>query len=119
MKTHDNRAIKAHLIRGASYLLLFVAIGAIPLSLAQLDGTKRGVANPASDASMAVKFAAASPGNGTAQATKLSGAHSKAALQPYAGSRLLPYDGRIVGGTVPPRRPHTYMYLAVYLTRLL
>ena len=102
MKTHDNRAIKAHLIRGASYLLLFVAIGAIPLSLAQRDGTKRGVANPASDASMAVKFAAASPGNGTAQATKLSGAHSKAALQPYAGSRLLPYDGRIVGGTPTP-----------------
>jgi hypothetical protein len=94
MKTHDNAAIKAHLIRGAFYLLLLIAVCAIPFALAQRNATKRGVANPASNANMAVKFAAASPASGGAQATKLSGAHSKVASQSNAGSRLLPYDVR-------------------------
>jgi hypothetical protein len=97
MKTHNNAAIKAHLIRGAFYLLLLLAVCAIPFALAQSRSrgtTKRSVANPASNSSMAAKFAAAQPASGAAQATKLSGVHSKAASQSNAGSRLLPYDLR-------------------------
>src|SRR6266480_3578066 len=90
MKKQINRTIKAHLIRGAFYLLLLVAVCAIPFALAQRNATKRGVANPASNANMAAKFAAAPPATGAAQATKLSGVH--------AGSRVLPYDVRRVPG---------------------
>src|SRR5438094_848154 len=105
MKTPDNAAIKAHLIRGAFYLLLLNAVGAIPFAFAQRNAPKRSVANPASNASMAVKSAASSPASGVAQATKLSGTHSKAASQSNAGSRLLPYDGTISGGGTPTPTP--------------
>jgi len=97
MKTRSNATIKAHLIRGAFYLLLLIAVCAIPFALAQFSSrgtTRRGVANQASNANMAVKFAIASRASGAAQATKLSGAHPKAASQSNAGSRLLPYDVR-------------------------
>ena len=43
---------------------------------------------------MATKFAGAPRASGAAQATRLSGVHSKAASQSNAGSRLLPYDVR-------------------------
>ena len=45
MKKQINPTIKAHLIRGAFYLLLLVAVCAIPFALAQRNN-KRGVANP-------------------------------------------------------------------------
>jgi hypothetical protein len=64
MKTHNNSAIKAHLIRGAFYLLLLIAVCAIPFALAQRNATKRDVANPASNANMVVKFAAAPAASG-------------------------------------------------------
>src|SRR5205809_7766196 len=85
MKKQINPTIKAHLIRGAFYLLLLVAVCAIPFALAQRNATKRGVAS---------KFAAAPAASGAAQATRLSGVHPKAASQSKAGSRLLPYDVR-------------------------
>ena len=97
MKTANNAAIKAYLIRGAFYLLLLIVVCAIPFALARSSSretTRRGVANLASHANMAVKFAVASPASGAAQATKLSGAHFKAASQSNAGSPLLPYDVR-------------------------
>src|SRR5437870_8044 len=47
MKKQINPTIKAHLIRGAFYLLLLVAVCVIPFALAQRNATKRGVANPA------------------------------------------------------------------------
>ena len=56
MKKQINPTIKAHLIRGAFYLLLLLAVCAIPFALAQRNATKRGVAS-----------------SGVAQATKLSG----------------------------------------------
>src|SRR6266481_3706898 len=85
MKKQINPTIKAHLIRGAFYLLLLVAVCAIPFALAQRNATKRGVAS---------KFAAAPAASGAAQATKLSGVQSKVALQSKTGSQLLPYDVR-------------------------
>src|SRR5439155_11259665 len=92
MKKQINPTIKAHLIRGALYLLLLVAVCAIPFALAQRNTIKR--ANPASKSKMATKFAGAPPASGAAQATKLSGVHPKAASKSSAASRLLPYDVR-------------------------
>ena len=47
MKKQINSTIKAHLIRGAFYLLLLVAVCAIPFALAQRNAPKRSVAKPA------------------------------------------------------------------------
>ena len=44
MKTQINPAIKAHLIRGAAYLVLLVAVYAIPFALAQRNATSQSVA---------------------------------------------------------------------------
>src|SRR5947207_10941645 len=43
MKKQTNSTIKAHLIRGAFYLLLLLAVCAIPFALAQRNTTKRSV----------------------------------------------------------------------------
>ena len=66
MKKQINPTIKAHLIRGAFYLLLLMAVCAIPFALAQRNATKRGVAHPV----------------------------AKFASQSNADSRFLPYDVR-------------------------
>src|SRR5438552_5835323 len=47
MKKQINPSIKAYLIRGAFYLLLLVAICAIPFALAQRSLAKQGPAKPA------------------------------------------------------------------------
>src|SRR5437879_10336515 len=57
MKKQINPTIKAHLIRGAFYLLLLIAVCAIPFALAQRNAPKRPMANPASKANVS-KFAA-------------------------------------------------------------
>ena|SRR5215468_2384888 len=46
MRKQANPTIKAHLIRGAFYLLLLVAVCAIPFALAQRNTMKRSVLNP-------------------------------------------------------------------------
>jgi hypothetical protein len=88
MKKQIYPSIKANLIRGAFYVLLVVAMCAIPFALAQSGGrgtTKQGVAS---------KFATAPVAPGAAQATKLSGVHSKPPSQFKAASQFLPYDVR-------------------------
>ena len=45
MKKQINPTIKAHLIRGAFYLLLLVAVCAIPFALAQRNSTGRNFPN--------------------------------------------------------------------------
>src|SRR5436309_22208 len=69
MKKQINLAMKAHLIRGAFYLLLLLAVCAIPLALAQRSAAKRGVPNLASNSNLLVS-------------------------QFNADTRLLPYDVR-------------------------
>jgi hypothetical protein len=46
MKKQTNPTIKAQLIRGAFYLLLLIAVCAIPFALAQRNVAKQGVAKP-------------------------------------------------------------------------
>src|SRR5215216_2215823 len=44
MKKQNNNSAKAHLIRGAFYILLLIAVCAIPFVLAQRNDTKRTMA---------------------------------------------------------------------------
>jgi hypothetical protein len=44
MKKQTNSTIKAHLLRGAFYLLLLLAVCAIPFALGQRNATKRSAA---------------------------------------------------------------------------
>jgi hypothetical protein len=46
MKKQINPSIKAHLIRGAFYLILLIAVCGIPFALAQRNAAKRSVAKP-------------------------------------------------------------------------
>src|SRR5260370_24140268 len=46
MKKQINPTIKAHLIRGAFYLLLLLAVCAIPFVLAERAGTRQSMAKP-------------------------------------------------------------------------
>src|SRR5262245_8247328 len=94
MKKQINPTIKAHLIRSAYYLLLLVAVCAIPFALAQRNTIKRGLAHPASKSKMTSKFAGAAPASGAAKATKLSGVQRKAASQSNADSRFAASDVR-------------------------
>src|SRR5438552_11066970 len=113
MKKQINPTIKAHLIRGAFYLLLLVAVCAIPFALAQRNATKRGIANPASNANMAAKFAAAPPATGAAQATTLSGVHAVPNLPRMAE---VPQKASGVGAAHiipiprPPKAPQVVLY---------
>src|SRR5262249_38216042 len=121
MKKQINPTIKAHLIRGAFYLLLLIAVCAIPFALAQRSSTKRGAANPASNPNMAAKLAAAPPASGAAQATRLAGVRSKAAYdvrgvpdlplmsqapQNTSGARA----AHVIPRLGPPRAPQVILY---------
>ena len=96
MKKQINPTIKAHLIRGAFYLLLLVAVCAIPFALAQRQqqpsAGNQSAANEGADRGV-WKARLARRRERAAQATKLSGVH-KAVSKPNADSRLLPYDVR-------------------------
>ena len=92
MKKQINPTIKAHLIRSAFYLLLLLAVCAIPFALAQSRSrgtTNRSVAKSANNPNTVAKLATVA-----AERTKLSNVHSKAASQPNTSSSLLPYDVR-------------------------
>ena len=67
MRKQSNTTIKAHLIRGALYLLLLLAVCAIPLALAQRHATHRTVA-PMSDQNADLNAATAPASTGAYQA---------------------------------------------------
>src|SRR4051812_34810751 len=56
MKKQINPTIKAHLIRGVFYLLLLVAVCAIPFALAQRNGAKQSATNPSAKIGAAGKM---------------------------------------------------------------
>src|ERR1043165_4255246 len=92
MKKQIKPTIKAHLIRGAFYLLLLVAVCAIPFALAQRNNTiKRVASHSTSKPTVATKFAAARPGFAfrTAQA-HVSGAADLAKSHAPAGPKKMP-----------------------------
>src|SRR5215470_8629142 len=108
MKKQINPTIKAHLIRGAFYLLLLLAVCAIPFALAQSRSrgtSKSGVANSASKPNTVAKFAAAPPSTGAANPRNLPGtsqipqrtsggfgAHAIPTLRPPKAPQVILYD---------------------------
>ena len=56
MKKQINPTIKAHLLRSAFYLLLLVAVCAIPFALAQRNAAKRGLTKPVARANVAANM---------------------------------------------------------------
>src|SRR5438093_5308889 len=93
MKKQINPTIKAHLIRGAFYLLLLLAVCAIPFALAQRNTTKRSMAQLKTAPAMVATAAARS-----GAPASLAGMHSKAVSQSKTGSRLRPDDIRRLPG---------------------
>ena len=93
MKKQINPTIKAHLIRGAFYLLLLVAVCAIPFALAQrnkLSSTRaHAIKAPPTKAQIAAasgkSFQSGAPGSLVGRA---------AARKPATGQNALPYDVR-------------------------
>src|SRR5207244_4161967 len=78
--------IKAHLIRGAFYLLLLIAVCAIPFALAQRNAPKRPMANPASKANVS-KFASSLRPNDV-RVVAASRSSNKAASGPTGGAAV-------------------------------
>src|SRR5262245_19669619 len=91
MKKQINPTIKAHLLRGAFYLLLLVAVCAIPFALAQRNTIKRGAVNPTSKSKMSVKLASS---KGVARTNKFSAAQNRTLPKTNQNSRILSYDVR-------------------------
>ena len=90
MKKQINPTIKAHLIRGAFYLLLLVAVCAIPFALAQRNTIKRGAVNPTSKSKTSMKLV---DSKGVARTNRFSSAPTRAVPQTNP-KRLLSYDVR-------------------------
>ena len=96
MKKQINPTIKAHLIRGAFYLLLLVAVCAIPFALAQRNAPKRSGAN----------------------ASKLAGSQSKAVVGIPKLPKLSQIPQKTSGAGAahvvkvprPPRAPQVVLY---------
>ena len=87
MKKQINPTIKAHLIRGAFYLLLLVAVCAIPFALAQRNNAKRTTAQQI----------AAARGQKTVplSAGAVAGMHpASRSITSSDRSQILPYDVR-------------------------
>ncbi len=95
MKKQINPTIKAHLIRGAFYVLLLLAVCVIPFALAQRNTTKQrsAVANP-SKAAIKAQLAAARDRAKSGAPASLAGARQIAQHKPAGAQSRLPYDVR-------------------------
>ena len=93
MKKQINPTIKAHLIRSAFYLLLLVAVCAIPFALAQRNKLKFNQSAGNQSAANEAQIAAAS---GKVFQSGAAGALAGRAAQrnPASGQTPLPYDVR-------------------------
>ena len=112
MKKQINPTIKAHLIRGAFYLLLLLAVCAIPFALATQSRsrgtTKQGVATNAASHPTMSNLAAAPVAPRAAQAIKLRGAPG-----PLRFSRAA--HGRSPAAKIAARLLHPFLPNSVYM----
>jgi len=119
MKKQINPTIKAHLIRGALYLLLLIAVCAIPFALAQRNTTKQSMARPATNSlgkplsqlnpgAVQRQFAPPSTGAVSAQ-TQPSGAYSR--LPRVSSAR----HGRSPAAKIAARLLHPLFPNSVYM----
>jgi N-acetylneuraminic acid mutarotase len=100
MKKQINPTIKAHLIRGAAYVLLLVAVCVIPFALAQRNTTKQRSAVAKPKATASTKVAAAEKQTGAP--ASLAGVKRKPAAAPRSQAEM-PNDVR----QLPPSLPRT------------
>jgi N-acetylneuraminic acid mutarotase len=90
MKKQINPTIKAHLIRGAFYLLLLLAVCAIPFALGQRNTTKKSVTKPSVARPVAAASHAAVPSTGAASATQLDPSQLPYDIRPNAPATQRP-----------------------------
>src|SRR5215467_11274351 len=119
MKKQINPTTKAHLIRGAFYLLLLIAVCAIPFALAQRNTTKQSMVRPAGKPLLQLNLApgqqhAAPPSTGAVSAqTQPSGLRGVPELPRISqfpqrtsgnrGAHIIPILG-------PPKAPQVVLY---------
>ncbi len=96
MKKQINPTIKAHLIRSAFYLLLLLAVCAIPFALAQRNTNKRSAAQPKATTTVNLANAAAQSG----APASLAGAQ-RPQRKPGTVDSNLPYDVRALSAQAP------------------
>jgi hypothetical protein len=95
MKKQINPTIKAHLLRGAFYVLLLLAVCVIPFALAQRNTTKRSAAKPKATANLAAA------GQQTGAPGSLVGASQRPQRKPGTVEPNLPYDVRPLPAQAP------------------
>src|SRR5436190_2970411 len=101
MKKQINPTVNAHLIRGAFYFLLLLAVCAIPFALAQRDTNKRSAAKSSTTATMNLAAAGAKSG----LSASLAGAVEDPRL-PGKVNPNLPHDVRPLPAQAP-RSPYS------------
>src|SRR6266513_4749208 len=105
MKKQINPTIKAHLVRGAFYVLLLVAVCVIPFALAQRNATKQRSAakSPAAVAAKAQLMAARDRAKSVPSA--LTGVKpQRPQAKPASAQSRLPYDVRQAPVTAANKR---------------
>jgi hypothetical protein len=114
MKKQINPTIKAHLVRGAFYLLLFLAVCAIPLALGQRanNGQRANKQSPTVDRSQLPPLSTVARGGQTARIPALpasqlpynvqvEGPDSKTYSNTSAASDSTPAPESVIGGCEP------------------
>jgi hypothetical protein len=106
MKKQINPTVKAHLIRGAFYVLLLLAVCVIPFALAQRNTTRRAVTKPKVAANARNTNSAASQArNDVVSAPKTSKPSAKSSKAKTASTRFSNALGRVPQSAALHKRP--------------
>src|SRR5437870_4044760 len=106
MKKQIKPSIKAHLLRGAFYLLLLVAVCAIPFALAQRDTTKRSVVSSQAQSNVIPNLADVPPASGVVQTRENAVMPSRASSSVASGAT----GGSAVKNLPLPKYPNVVLY---------
>src|SRR5215472_2959351 len=101
MKKQISPTIKAHLIRGAFYLLLLIAVCAIPFALAQRN-TKRSMAQPKTGLAVTLRSQGEMPSDvvPSSAAARVADVPLRNSVAAFHPQRVLP----------PPKAPQVVLY---------
>ena len=106
MKKQIKPSIKAHLLRGAFYLLLLVAVCAIPFALAQRNTTKRSVVSSQAQSNIIPNLAGVPPASGVVQTRENAVMPSRASSSVTSGAT----GGSAVKNLPLPKYPNVVLY---------
>src|SRR5262245_28355902 len=109
MKKQINPTIKAYLLRSAFYLLLFLAVCAIPFALAQRNTTKRSLTKPIAKANVVanMKDVPRATGSQTFPVDASGVVSAQTQVQPKVSAAAPSYAGPTSRSDVPFLRPLT------------